>query len=295
MLDSCIYATILQKQALFVQDFEHPESALFRHAEVPTIWGPFEDDLCRGGHSFQPHLRSGIEREPSTSHNLVAYGLLFIRKDRNMLSLTRFLGAVVIFSGGQPTGWIGHIAPGLTRAEWVFLSIFVCFFWLIFRSRNPRVVVFAALALVGFSFGFAPNLSHCAIQLALVSLLAHSLRWDDQAHRGATTLRVVIGALWILISCSWLFDPVQPARLLVDSAAALLSVIYLLHVVIFRNHKSLFVPVCAGVVLLSEPSMISARWLENESAGMVAIVASFLLFALGSVAAFSKPKWWRSG
>jgi hypothetical protein len=57
----------------------------------------------------------------------------------------------------------------------------------------------------------------------------------------------------------------------------------------------LFVPICAGVVLLSEPTMISATWLENEPAGMVAIATSFLLFALGSVAAFSKPKWWRSG
>jgi len=179
--------------------------------------------------------------------------------------------------------------------ELVLLSIFVCFFWLIFRSRNPRVAVFAALALAGFSFGFAPNLSHCAIQAALVSLLAHSLRWDDQAHRGATMLRTVTGVLWILISCSWLFDPVQPARLLVDSAATLLLFIYLLRAIMFRNHKNLFIPICAGVVLLSEPTMISARWLEKESAGMVAIVASFLLFALGSVAAFSKPKWWRSG
>jgi hypothetical protein len=43
--------------------------------------------------------------------------------------------------------------------------------------------------------------------------------------------------------------------------------------------------------------LVSSRvkWLGNESEGMVAIVASFLLFALGSVAALSKPKWWRSG
>jgi hypothetical protein len=227
--------------------------------------------------------------------NFIVYGRLFIRQDRNFPTLARLLGAVAIFSGGQPTEWVGHIIPGVTRAEWAFLSIFICFFWLIFRSRNPRVAMFAALGLAGFSFGFAPNLTHYAIQVALVTLLAHSLRWDDQAHRGATTLRAMTGALWMIISCSWLFEPVRPDRLLVYSAGALLLLICLLNVMIFRNHKNLFVPVCAGVVLLSEPTTISVRWLENESAGIVAIVASFLLFALGSVAAFSKPKWWRSG
>jgi hypothetical protein len=28
---------------------------------------------------------------------------------------------------------------------------------------------------------------------------------------------------------------------------------------------------------------------------MLAVVGSFLLFALGTIAAFSKPKWWRPG
>jgi hypothetical protein len=51
----------------------------------------------------------------------------------------------------------------------------------------------------------------------------------------------------------------------------------------------------AAVVLLSEPSVILARWLNGESAGMIAIVSSFLLFVLGSAVAFSKPKWWRTG
>ena len=229
------------------------------------------------------------------SLNLVGYGFLFIRERRNSLTLARLLGAIAIFAGGQPVAWLDHIVPGVTRTEWVFLSIFVCFFWLIFRSRDPRVAIFTALGLVILSFEYAPALSRCAVQLALVSLLVHSLRWDDQVQRGATTLRFLTGVLWILISCSWLFEPVRPARLLVDSAAVLLLIVYLLHIMIFRSLKNLFVLICAGVVLLSEPAMISVRWLGNESAGIVAIVTSFLLFALGSVAAFSKPKWWRSG
>ena len=227
--------------------------------------------------------------------NLLIYGLLFMRQRRNFLALIRLLGAVAFFSGSQPTGWIVHIVPEATRPEWVLLSVFLCFYWLIFRSRNPRVAVFAALGLAGLSFAFAPNLSRYAVQVAFVSLLLHSLRWDDQANRGATTLRAMAAVGWVLISCSWLFEPVQPARLPVDSAAGLLLLTSLLQAMAFRNYKNLFVLSSAGIVLLFEPTMISTKWLENESVGMVAIVGSFLLFALGSVAAFSKPKWWRSG
>ena len=226
--------------------------------------------------------------------NLAAYGLLFIRRHRNLLALIRLLGAIAIFCGGLPIVWIGHIVPGATRAEWVFLSIFICFFWLIFRSRDPRVAMAAALCLVGASSCIAPDFSRWAIQVALVSLLVHSLRWDDQACRGATTLRVLTGLLWILLSCSWLFEPVQSARLFADSGAVLLLVIYLLHATIFKCWKHVFVFICAMVVLLSEPTEVLARWLNGESAGMIAILGSFLLFALGSIAAFSKPKWWRS-
>jgi hypothetical protein len=154
--------------------------------------------------------------------------------------------------------------------------------------------MFAALGLAGFCLRFAPDFSRCAIQVALVSLLAHSLRWDDQSHRGAATLRTLTGILWVLVSCSWLFEPAQSTRLLVDSTAALLLVIYLLHAMLFRCRKHLIIFICATIVLLSKPTMILARWLSGESAGMVAIMTSFLLFALGSIAAFSKPKWWRS-
>jgi hypothetical protein len=227
--------------------------------------------------------------------NLFAYGLIFIRHHRSFLALTRLLGAVAFFLGGQPIGWMIHIVPQATRSEWVFLSIFLCFFWLVFRSRDPRAMVFTAAGLVGFSCAYAPNLLHSAIQMAFVSSLGHSLRWDDRAHRGSTALRILMGVLWILISCAWLFAQIQPARLLVDSAAALLLLSSLPQVLLSRNHKNLLVLSCAGVVLLSEPTMRLAKWLANESGGMVAIAGSFLLFALGSAAAFSKPKWWRAG
>jgi hypothetical protein len=244
-----------------------------------------------------PLLAAGSERilPLFAGLNLVIYGLLFVRSDRNLLALTRLLGAIAIVCGSLPTGWIGHIVPGVERPEWAMLSVLVCFFWLIFWSRDPRVALFGALGLAGLCACFASSFGHYAVQLALVSLLAHSLRWDEQAYKGATLLRFLASVLWFLVSCSWLFDPVHTERLLVDSSAVALLAIYLLQATIFRRWKHLILPAIASLVLLSEPAVILGRWLNRDTPGMLAVVGSFLLFALGTIAAFSKPKWWRPG
>jgi hypothetical protein len=157
------------------------------------------------------------------------------------------------------------------------------------------VALFGALGLAGLCACFASSFGHYAVQLALVSLLVHSLRWDEQAYKGATLLRFLASVLWFLVSCSWLFDPVHTERLLVDSSAVALLAIYLLQATIFRRWKHLILPAIASLVLLSEPAVILGRWLNRDTPGMLAVVGSFLLFALGTIAAFSKPKWWRPG
>lgn len=227
--------------------------------------------------------------------NLVIYGLLLIHKDRNFLALTRLLGAIAILAGGLPLGWISHIVPGIEQPEWAVLSVVICFFGLIFRFRDPRVAMLGAMGLIGLSCTFAAPLSHYAVQVALVSLLTHSLRWDDKAHKGAAMLRILAAIMWVWISCIWLFGSVHPERLLVYSAAGAVLAIYLLHATIFQRWKHSIVPISTLFILLSEPITILGRWLNCETPGMLAIAGSFLLFALGSIAAFSKPKWWPPG
>jgi hypothetical protein len=227
--------------------------------------------------------------------NLIIYSVLLIRKGRDIFALGRLLGAIAIFSGSLPIGWISHIVPGVERPEWVTLSIFVCFFWLIFRSRDPRIAMFSVLGLIGAGLLFAPEFSHYAVELALVSLLAHSLRWDDQSHKGAAMLRFLAATLWVFVSCSWLFNADHPERLLVDSAAVVLLAVYLFQAIIFRRWRHRILPIIASLILLSEPGAFVGRWLNGETPGMLAVVGSFLLFVLGSIAAFSKPKWWRPG
>lgn len=227
--------------------------------------------------------------------NLVIYALLFLRKDRTFSALARLLGATVIFCGSLPMAWANHIVPGVERSEWVVLSIFIGFFWLIFRFRDPRVAIFSALALMGLCGFFAADFIRCAVEVALVSLLAHSLRWDDPAHKGAAMLRFLASLVWSWVSCAWLFDSVYPEHLLVYSAAGILLVAYLGQAIMVGHWRPRIVLLSASFVLLSKPGLALGSWLNRETPGMLAVAGSFLLFGLGSLAAFSKPKWWRRG
>jgi len=227
--------------------------------------------------------------------NLIIYGLFFIRRNRNFPALARLLGAIAILCGSLPTSWVSHVAPGVGRPEWALLSVFVCFFWLIFRSRNPLIAIFSALALTGLGLCLASSFFRYAVQVALVSLMLHSLRWDDRAHKGATTVRFLAVMVWSWVSCSWLFDSIHPQRLLVGSAAGVFLGAYLIQAMLLRSWKHRILPFSALFVLMSKPGVILGNWLNRETPGMLAVVGSFLLFALGSIAAFSKPKWWRPG
>ncbi len=226
--------------------------------------------------------------------NLLIYGLLLIRNARNFLALTQLLGAIAIFLVGLPAPWISYILPEVGRPEWAMVSAAACFFGLIFRFRDPRIAMLGTFGLIGLYYYFAPLISHYAVQGALVSLLVHSLRWDDKTHKGAMTLRLLAVTVWCLVSCSWLFNS-EPEQLLVDSAAGALLTIYLLRALIYRRWSHRLLPIGATLVLLSEPATILASWLNRETPGMLAVAGSFLLFALGSIAAFSKPKWWPPG
>ena len=224
--------------------------------------------------------------------NLAAYGLLLLRQPGNFLALARLLGAIAIFAGSLPMIWITHVVPGATRPECVLLSVVICFFWLIFRTHDPRIAFLAAMGLPICCLIFAPGFTGNGLQVALVSLLAHSLRWDDQARCGAAALRVLAGIFWTWFSCFWLLASGAHGSWVVVLAAALLFITGLVHAVKHRSGKSLFILSCSALVLLSKAAAFLAQRLGNVSPGMITILASFALFAVGSAAAFSKPKWW---
>ena len=226
--------------------------------------------------------------------NFVCYAAQFVSGDRGRLALMRLLGAAAILLGGLPAAWLAHALPGISRVGWIVACIALCFFWLIFFSRDPRIALGAVLALLLLTSFYAHQFVRLAIQVGLVSMLAHSLRWEDHLHKGAAILRTLAGMLWDLVSISWLGESAHD-RLLIYVCASVLLISYGIHVIVRRGWKPWTIPVFAVIVLVSKPGSRVAEDLCDASPGFLAIGASFLLFALGSLVAFSKSKSQSSG
>jgi hypothetical protein len=222
--------------------------------------------------------------------NLIAYGIRFGGQPHRRLALIQMLTALTMVLSALPLTWVSGLLPEVTREEWIYLSAFTCFSWLIFLSRDPRLGLVVALSVSAGCINYSQAYFFAAVQVALVTLLAHSLRWDEQVHRGTAFLRHSAGVLWTLCSyvCFNAFSP--PLRLLVVLMAVALLSAYVLRGLIWRHWKPVSVGVYASLVLTLQPAMWTTEALDQESPGILAIAVSFLLFGLGSAAAFSKTR-----
>jgi hypothetical protein len=221
--------------------------------------------------------------------NLCAFASRLL-KDRSRVAIAQFLAAAVILLCGLPLSWVQHIMPGLRYGEWVLCSLFICFFWLVFVSRDPRVGFLAAVSLVVMcGFGFR-QFSEYAPQTILVFLLLHSLRWDDPAHRGARFLRNAAGLLLLLTIWQSLNDGYR----LHYASVLVLLICYAAHALHTLSSRPRAVAIYALFAVFMEPVIELAGQHKQTSAGFIAIGVSFILFGLGSLAAFTKSRWNRS-
>lgn len=222
--------------------------------------------------------------------NFMCYAAQWMLKNRNQLALIRFVGAAAILLGSLPTTWLSHATPGISQTRWLVVCIAICFFWLIFLSRDPRVALGGALALLAISIFIGHEFALLAFQIGLVSILVHSLRWEDCMHKGATIFRTLTGVLWVLLASSWVRESAYSVCLPAYIGAAILLICCGVRIALYRHWKPWTPAVFSIIVLISKPGSRVAQNLGDASPGFLAIGASFLLFALGSLVAFSKPK-----
>jgi hypothetical protein len=224
------------------------------------------------------------------SLNMVWYAARFVLKDRSRPALIQLLGAATLLLGALPVTFLDQVVPGIPRAEWIALCGVLCFFWLIFLSRDPRIALAAIAGVLILCSSLAPGFGRLAIHICLVSILAHSLRWDDRLHRGSAILRILAGSLWVFLAISWLRESPHVGRLPVYLVACALLIFYVIYCSIRGEWKRWLIPCFAIIVLVSEPASRMTESLANASPGILAIAASFLLFVLGSFVAFSKAR-----
>ncbi len=180
------------------------------------------------------------------------------------------------------------------RFNWIALAFAT---YLVLRaviSRSPKLAAVgagAAALLAGAGCGRSGDALHWATQAGLVFYLLHSLRWRDYEHDGAAAVRMLTAVAWVTHSFVWVRCGApfwQP-----PAAATLVVAACWLHWWVRQKRSPIVIPAAATVVALLNLANTTFVMLQATPVGLVAIVGSFALFAVGTAAAFTKPRWSR--
>lgn len=182
---------------------------------------------------------------------------------------------------GLPSEWIALIHPSWGRLELAFALVGVAGLVMSGFSRHPAVGVAAGIILfVGlgeFDRHFPAGLRW---QIALATVLAHSLRWLSASDDTRNFRRLVAGA-WLITA----FANSSPGTWSVEIQAAVLLGLWLIRGLATHNWNARTLPATAVLGLAESP----LRWFAAHcSTGVIALVASFALFAAGAWLAWSR-------
>ena len=191
-----------------------------------------------------------------------------------------------------PPEWTRPAALEFSREKFVALAVLAYLLLRTALSRNPRMGLLGAFA--GAAAGWwlcepGPDALHWAAQAGMVFFLLHSLRWRDEEHQGAAGVRVFIALLWVAHASAWVRD--DAAFWHPVAAAAVVLVAWWFRGFVFRTWSTVVVPVAGALVALVSPVNVACVKLQTAPVGVMAIVASFLLFAAGTAAALTKHRW----
>ena len=224
--------------------------------------------------------------------NFGLYGRLFLKERENRLLQNLLLISGAALAAGFPESWGIRLIPNFGRGlafgagATVYLLI-----WAV-RSIDPRTGIFGAIVSAIAALivsGKGANAPHWAMQVGLIFLLLHSLRWIDLEHTGARTLRILAAALWVVHAVVWMHTSGQAWMLCVVG-----GIVWIAYVAMSLARKQWgphIVPLTASLVLLAGPTDVGAGKLETIPIGVLSMIGSFLLFGVGTVVALMRHRW----
>ena len=158
-------------------------------------------------------------------------------------------------------------------------------------SRDPKLGILGGL-LASICVSWAvpgPEAFHWGVQAGLAFLLVHSLRWVDSGEAGTRPARWLAAAFWVAHTLVWTWGYGAGWR------AGIVALPVLALYLAWRWLQGRWGPVAvlgaALLVLCSAPVHGLAVSLGSAPAGLLAALGSFLLFALGTLAALTKHHW----
>lgn len=166
-------------------------------------------------------------------------------------------------------------------------------YW-IARSRNPKAGVFGGLIVAFSVLTFVSDREvglGLSVQCGLAFLLLHSLRWVDEGHPGAGAARNLACLFWFghaLLMVHWHWP--RANEIVLATGGVMLGAAILARL-LKGGWRPVGLPVAAILVLLTPPGDFAAGKLQTTPAGLLAVAGSFLLFALGTAVALTKPRW----
>ena len=222
--------------------------------------------------------------------NIVIFAVILART-QGRVAFHVLLGSFALALAGVGKVFVFTRVELLTRLEWLLAAAIVYVVVRALTSRRPSAGFMAALG-IGFSAGFLLDqpFVHLALQYGAAFLLIHSLSWERPEEKGATQLRLIAAVLWIADSAVWTWmDP--GAAWFVAAVAAFVLAICGLARWLAGEWASRLVPLVAGLCLAVAPAHPAFEMAKGSPAGLLAIVASFLLFGLGTIAALTRSEW----
>ncbi len=256
--------------------------------------------MLRTGLLFAPALSTALGAFHETSYifltlsflNALIYARLYAVNPSNRIASQLLLVSLTGVMAGFPSDWGQSLVPKFNRAHCVALAVGAYLVWHAFRSRRPHVGACGAIgAALALGFFDLEARFHIAAQAGLVFLLLHSLRWIDREHKGAATLRTLAAVAWMAHGIMLTLADSTQAKWLVSGSALLVLAACLAARLLSGNWGPVILPVAAMVSMLAAPSSYLLRKSMTSPSGLLAIVASFLLFGLGTLLALTKHRW----
>jgi hypothetical protein len=227
--------------------------------------------------------------------NITLYCVFALRSRENRLLRHLALFSLAVLIAGFPESWGINLISHFTREKCMGIAIVgYSLLWAI-RSTDPRIGIFGAIVsgitalVVG---GGEENATHWAAQIGVVFLLLHSLRWNDLEHAGAAMLRILASSLWIVHAVIWTHTTGRPW--MPCTVAATVLTIYLVARVLQGRWGARIIPLASLLVLLAGPAELGGNKLETFPTGLLSVIGSFFLFAVGTVAALTRHRWHKS-
>lgn len=201
------------------------------------------------------------------------------------------------FVAGTPLDWVALALPECTRIGCVGISIAA---YLLVRASFSRLPAAgfggAVVATIAAAILLEPvhGGMHLTLQIGLVYLLAHSLRWPADANEAATAMRWGAAAGWLLNSWWWTANLADGQHAFVWGGALLLLGLLGLGRWLTGRWEHPFILGAALLVLLVLPARMVAEQVRTAPVGVIALAASLVLFGLGTGLALTRQFWNRT-